>query len=122
MAVFFTGTKDVIVGDILIEYNFKDMSMQRLSPRYTLMIKSTRPVQKWVLLVLLVAGITLLHYSTDQGQYDFDLFYGELYFIPIALSAFWFGLRGALLTSGAITVCYLPYIFLHWQGSSHRKK
>ncbi len=67
---------------------------------------------------LLVAGITFLHYSTDQGRYYFDIFYGELYYLPIALAAFWFGLRGALLASGTITVCYLPYIFLHWQDSS----
>ena len=82
------------------------------------MIKGPRPKQKWTLLVLLVAGITFLHYSTDQGQYYFDVFYGELYFLPIAMAAFWFGLSGALLASGAITVCYLPYVFLHWQGSS----
>ena len=82
------------------------------------MIHGTRSAQKWTLLILLVAGITFLHYSTDQSQYYFDVFYGELYFLPIALAAFWFGLRGALFVSGAITVCYLPYIFLHWQRSS----
>lgn len=82
------------------------------------MTKKFRPAQKWTLLVLLVAGITFLHYSTHQGQYYFDVFYGELYFLPIALAAFWFGLRGALLTSVTITACYLPFIFQHWQNSS----
>lgn len=82
------------------------------------MTNSFKPTQKWTLLVLFIAGITFLHYSTDQGQYYFDVFYGELYFFPIALAAFWFGLRGALLASVTITVCYLPFIFQHWQSSS----
>ena len=74
--------------------------------------------QKWALLALLTAGVTLLHYSTDQSQYYFHVFYGELYFLPIILAAFWFGLRGALLVSVTITVCYLPFILLHWQNFS----
>ncbi len=70
------------------------------------------------MLVLLLAGITFLHYSTDQGQYYFHVFYGELYLLPIILTAFWFGLRGALLVSATISVSYLPFIILHWQGLS----
>ncbi len=85
---------------------------------YSLKTKKFRPAQKWTLLVLLVAGITFLHYSTHQSQYYFDVFYGELYFLPIALAAFWFGLRGALLVSATITACYLPFIFQHWQSFS----
>jgi signal transduction histidine kinase len=74
--------------------------------------------QKWTLLVLLVAGITFLHYNADQGRYYFHVFYGELYFLPIVLAAFWFGLHGALLTSVTISASYLPFIFLHWQSFS----
>ena len=77
-----------------------------------------KPIQKGVFLVLLIAGITLLHYSTDQSRYYFHVFYGELYFLPIVLAAFWFGLRGALVVSTTITVCYLPFIFLNWQEFS----
>ncbi len=83
-----------------------------------MMINNFKPPQKRVFLILLLAGITLLHYSTDQSRYYFHVFYGELYFLPIVLAAFWFGLRGALLVSVTITVCYLPFIFLHWQGLS----
>lgn len=82
------------------------------------MINNTRSVQKWTLLVLLAAGITFLHYSMDQSRYYFHLFYGELYFLPIILAALWFGMRGALFVSVTITVCYLPFIFLHWQSFS----
>lgn len=60
----------------------------------------------------------MLHYSTDQSRYYFHVFYGELYFLPIVLAAFWFRLRGALLVSATITVCYLPFIFWNWQEFS----
>ncbi|TKB24606.1 hypothetical protein FCL47_17385 [Desulfopila sp. IMCC35006] len=83
-----------------------------------IMINIPKPIQKPVLLVLLIAGITLLHYSTDQSHYYFHVFYGELYFVPIVLAAFWFGLCGALLVSTTITVCYLPFIFWNWQDFS----
>ena len=89
-----------------------------LSARYNLMKNNFRPAQKWTLLILLVAGITFLHYSTDQGRYYFHVFYRELSFLPIVLAAFWFGLRGALLVSATISACYLPFIFQHWQGLS----
>jgi len=67
---------------------------------------------------MLIAGITFLHYSTDQGQYYFHAFYGELYFLPIALAAFWFRLHGALIVSITISACYLPFVFRHWQSFS----
>ncbi len=82
------------------------------------MINIPKSIQKRVLLVLLIAGITLLYYSTDKSRYYFHVFYGELYFLPIVLAAFWFGLRGALLVSTTITVCYLPFIFWNWQEFS----
>jgi signal transduction histidine kinase len=82
------------------------------------MTKNCSLTQKWTLLVLLVIGITFLHYSTDQGQYYFHVFYGELYFLPIILAAFWFGLYGALLVSTTISICYLPFIVQHWQNLS----
>ncbi len=82
------------------------------------MTKNFRSIQKWILLLLLGAGITFLHYSTDQSRYYYHVFYGELYFLPIILAVFWFGLRGALLVSVSISVCYLPFIFLHWQSFS----
>ena len=74
--------------------------------------------QKWALLAFLVVGITMLHYSTEQSSYYFRVFYSELYFLPIVLAAFWFGLRGALSASITISAFYLPFIFWHWQGFS----
>jgi signal transduction histidine kinase len=70
------------------------------------------------MIVILVVGISLLHYLTDQSRYHYHVFYGELYFLPIVLAGFWFGLRGALSTSLGITAAYLPFMYWHWQGFS----
>lgn len=56
--------------------------------------------QKWALLAFLAAGITLLHYSTEQSSYYFRVFYGELYCLPIVLAAFWFGVRKRVFVGG----------------------
>ncbi len=73
---------------------------------------------KITLIVILVAGISILHYSTDKSQYYYHVFYSELYFLPIVLAGFWFGLRGALAASFGITACYVPFVYWHWHGFS----
>lgn len=71
-----------------------------------------------IIVVLLVALISLLHYITKIGQIYYHIFYRELYFLPLVLSGFWFGLRGGLITSLCITVTHLPIIIMEWQGFS----
>ncbi len=70
------------------------------------------------MIVILVVGISLLHFFTDQSRYHYHVFYGELYFLPIVLAGFWFGLRGSMAVSLAITACYSPLILWHWQDFS----
>lgn len=70
------------------------------------------------LLVLLVAGISFLHYFTQQSRHHYHIFYRELYFLPLILAGFWFGLRGALATSIATTAIYLPLTLIRWEGFS----
>jgi len=66
----------------------------------------------------LALGITGLHLGTAQEFERIHIFYRELYFLPLILSAFWFGLRGALAVSLAITAVYLPYTLYHWNAFS----
>lgn len=63
-------------------------------------------------------GITSLVYLTKQDKPNYQIFFRELYFIPLVLSGFWFGLRGALATSLSITILYLPYTLINWRGFS----
>jgi two-component system sensor histidine kinase HydH len=73
---------------------------------------------KIILIVILVGSITLLHYLTEMEEHLYHLSYQGLYFIPVMLSGFWFGLKGGLGTSLSITVLYLPFTVTHWNGFS----
>jgi two-component system sensor histidine kinase HydH len=68
------------------------------------------------LIVFLVGTITFFHYVTELSQHLHHIFYQGLYFIPIILSGFWFGLRGALATSLSITLIYIPFTFIYWKS------
>jgi two-component system, NtrC family, sensor histidine kinase HydH len=70
------------------------------------------------LIASLVLGITLIHFLTRHGQIYYHLFYVDLYFLPIIMAGLWYGLRGAVITSAAITILYFPFILWRWQGFS----
>jgi len=85
---------------------------------------SGRPGLPWALspralalIWLPVLGITAAHFATP-GTYDWlhDVL-RRLYYIPIIVSAFMFGLRGALLTSVVVSLLYLPHAF--WLTGPH---
>jgi two-component system sensor histidine kinase HydH len=71
---------------------------------------------KILIIVMLVGVITVSHYVSELRQHQHHIFYQGLYFLPIMLSGFWFGLRGGLLTSVSITILYLPFTFIYWKG------
>lgn len=58
----------------------------------------------------LVLLLTILHYTTPREDILLHVVYRDLYFLPIILAAFWFGLRGGLTASLAVTVLYLPMV------------
>ncbi|MCX6179400.1 MAG: ATP-binding protein [Chlorobiales bacterium] len=63
-----------------------------------------------------IIGISLLHYLTPlQLHYLHDIFQ-RLYYLPIILAAFWFGLRGGLLCSIIVSIVYAPHILFQWGG------
>ena len=66
----------------------------------------------------LVVGITFALYLNELHERHYLIIYQGLYFIPLILSGFWFGLRGALTTSLVITLFYTPYTIMHWNGFS----
>ena len=89
---------------------------------HTEIIEKGRPRMKQrietTFIALLVLGITALHYATQIGALHYHIFYRELYFLPIILAGFWFGLPKALWTSLSISLLYFPFIVIHWQGFS----
>ncbi len=75
-------------------------------------------VRRIVFLSTAVALISVCYYLTEPRHVYYHTFFRDLYFLPLILSAFWFGLKGAVLTAGIITVVYLPFVVLNWQGFS----
>lgn len=73
---------------------------------------------KIIFLSALVMIITFFQYSTDLSEHRHHIFYQGLFFLPVMLAGFWFGLRSALATSLSTTLFLLPFTFLYWKGFS----
>jgi signal transduction histidine kinase len=69
-----------------------------------------------VLLIVAIVGISLLHYLTPLGLPMLHDIFQRLYYLPIILAAFWFGLRGGLACSLGVTIAYFPHILFQWGG------
>ncbi|GKT10742.1 PAS domain-containing sensor histidine kinase [Desulforhabdus sp. TSK] len=80
--------------------------------------RDSRPAIKLTTIEVLVVVTTILHYHTKLGARHFHVFYQGLYFLPVILSGFWFGLKGGLITSVTITLLYTPFTIMHWNGFS----
>lgn len=72
--------------------------------------------QRLLTIVFMVSGISGLHLLVSSDFEKGHILARELYFLPIILSAFWFGLRGAVITALSITAFYLTYSAFHWRG------
>lgn len=64
----------------------------------------------------LVVFISVFHYATPTLYRPIHLIYMELYFVPILVAAFQFGIRGGVATSLAVSLIYFPHIMLQWGG------
>ncbi|MES0446424.1 MAG: hypothetical protein ABUJ92_07765 [Desulfobacterales bacterium] len=65
------------------------------------------------LIAMLIIVITILHYGTLHGKLASHIPHRELYFIPILLASFWFGLSFGLVTSLTVSLIYAPHVFVH---------
>ena len=72
-----------------------------------------RKTAKIALITALVVVITLLHYGAIHGQLGLHILHRELYFIPILLASFWFGLRVGLTTAVVVSLTYAPHVFVY---------
>lgn len=71
----------------------------------------------WVrlsIIFLLIVVVTLLHYGTGTDHGNYHGIYRRLYYLPIILAGFWFGIRGGVLSSLVISVIYTPHIMIQW--------
>jgi signal transduction histidine kinase len=69
-------------------------------------------ILKAVTLALLIGSISAVHVLYHGSDPGFHLFHQQLFFIPLILSSFWFGLRTGFVTATVISLLYgLPMVF-----------
>jgi signal transduction histidine kinase len=69
---------------------------------------------KAILIILLVSGITLLHFLTSTEHIYLHQVYQRSYYIPIVLASFWFEVLGGLVTAVGLSSVYLVHIIRDW--------
>lgn len=67
--------------------------------------------ETWLFLWLPVAAISVAHYTTGASHHWLHDIFRRLYYIPIVLGAFQFGIRGALAASLMASLIYAPHAF-----------
>jgi two-component system, NtrC family, sensor histidine kinase HydH len=67
----------------------------------------------------LLVAISLLHYLTATYMIEHHAVHRRLYYLPLVLGAFWYGIKGAVAVSVSAIALYLPFTLFHWQGSWH---
>ena len=63
-----------------------------------------------------ILGISLLHYLTPLHLHYLHDIFQRFYYIPIILSALWFGFRGGLGCAIVVSIVYTPHILFQWGG------
>lgn len=61
-----------------------------------------------------IVGISLVHYLTPLHLHYLHDIFQRFYYLPIILSALWFGMRGGLACSMLVSIIYVPHIFFQW--------
>jgi signal transduction histidine kinase len=66
----------------------------------------------------MIGGIVYLHYFTLPHMLYHHTVYRMLFYLPLVLGSFWFGLKGAIYVSASVSIAYLPFAIREWQGFS----
>jgi signal transduction histidine kinase len=73
-------------------------------------MKITVSLLKKIFIAGLIAIITVLHLGTSEHNMALHVIHREMYFLPILLSAFWFGMNAGFLVSMLVGLLYSSYI------------
>jgi len=74
------------------------------------------PLIRPLALVLAVVLISTLHYATSPSQLVSHEVYQRLYYVPVIMGAYWYGVPGGLGTAFAASLVYLPHIRWTWSS------
>ncbi len=80
-----------------------------------------------ILVAVFVVILSVTHYTADALHWEYlhtdyqHYLYHAFFFLPLILAGFWFGLRGAVITSLIITAANLPDVLHHIHAFSPLK-
>jgi signal transduction histidine kinase len=72
---------------------------------------------RWVALMSALGVVSVLHYATSAEHAWLHVAYQRLYYAPIVVGAYWFGVRGGLIAAFAAAVAYVPHIQHTWASN-----
>lgn len=75
-----------------------------------------RPLGHAIAIAVAVMTISLLHYLTSLHSVVLHEVLKRLYYVPIAVAAVMWGIRGGLATSVLSTLLYLPHVVFQWHA------
>lgn len=70
-------------------------------------------------IVVMIGVVIGLHYATPPEMRYQHAVYRMLFYLPLVIGSFWFGLKGALGVSGTVAGLYLLYLVGQWKGFSY---
>ncbi len=75
---------------------------------------------KTVTIALLLGSISAVHFMYHGSDMGFHIFHQQLFFIPLILASFWFGLRTGIIVAVTISLLYgIPMVLRDHEASSH---
>jgi putative nucleotidyltransferase with HDIG domain len=78
-----------------------------------------RPWWRVGIVAFVVLAVALGHFATPAGLHGWHwlhILLQKLFYLPILMAAAWFGLRGTLLTVGAVCSVFMAHVLLDWGG------
>lgn len=78
--------------------------------------QSKRRQIDWIVAWALIILISILHYSTMTTKLEYHTLYRDLYFVPILLMSYRYGLKKGMYTAIIVVLIYLPHVFMTWSG------
>jgi len=61
-----------------------------------------------------ILGVAVLHFLTPISWHHLHALVQRLYYLPILLAGYWFGLRGALIYVSICALLYVPHLVMQW--------
>lgn len=71
-----------------------------------------------LIVVSLIMSVAIPHYFAAMSRHKYHILCQGLFFLPVILGGFWFGLRGGLAASIGVSVVLTPFIVIHWNAFS----